>query len=407
MNLTFISDALRIALKCLSERKLRAALTIIGIAIGPIALVAMTSVVKGHSDYIIGQLESLGQNLIVVRPSEHFRLAEKDLDTLRNIPGVKRAEPFYMTQAHLKMGGKEKSVTMYAVPIDIVFEAVSNLKIREGIIPSSTEIVKVVVGYNIAFDETENQVYFLGDIITLTLYKTESGGRIREKRVSVLISAILDKFGGAFFLSPDDTIFLNLDAGPKLLGLNEWSGILVLAESSQVVLDVEKAIKDIYHDSLTVMSFRGIAGVVNSITGAMNFITFSTSLSAFAVAVAGVAATMITSVIERIREIGVMKALGFTDRQVLFIILSEGIIMSLIGGAVGVSLGIIGAHLLALRGFTIRAGLTQMVFHASPAITYDLILEAIAITLLVGILGGAFPAYKAAKIPPATALRYE
>ena len=407
MNLTFIFDALRLAFKSLSDRKLRSILTIVGIAIGPLALVMMSSVVKGHSDYVIKQLESLGQNLIIVRPQEHFKLAEKDLDTIRNIPGVKRAEPYYMTQATVKVGTKEKNIIVYAVPVDLIFEAMSNLKILEGKAPSTSEIVRAVIGYNIAFDEDGNQVHFLGDSITITLYKVEAGGKIRIKRVTVLISAILDKFGGAFFLSPDETIFLSPDAGPKLLGLNEWSGILVLAENSQIVLDVEKAIKEKYHDSISVISFQGIANVVSSITGAMNFITFSTSLCAFAVAVAGVAATMITSVIERIREIGVMKAIGFTDSQVLFMILSESLVMSLTGGSIGITLGIIGAYILASKGFVIRAGLSQIVIQAPPAITPELLLETIAITLLVGILGGVFPAYKAAKIPPAVALRYE
>lgn len=406
MNLTFIYDTIRIALKSLSYRKLRSILTIIGIAIGPLALVMMLSVVKGHSDYVVNQLESLGQNLIVVKPSGHFKLTEKDLDTIRSIPNVDQAEPFYMVQATVKVGTKEKSVVVYVVPLNLIFKAISNLKILEGNTPSSSEIVKAIIGYDIAFDNG-NQVYYVGDAITLKTYRIEPGGITRVKRVTVLVSAILDKFGGAFFLSPDETIFLNLDAGFKLLGLNEWSGILVLAKSSKAVVEVEKAIKEKYHDSVTVISFQGIANIISSITNVMNFITFSTSLCAFAVAVAGVAATMITSVIERVKEIGVMKALGFTDSQILFIVLSESFIMSIIGGITGIALGIIGAYILSLKGFIIRTGLTQIVITAPPAITLELILKTMAITLLVGIVGGIFPAYKAAKIPPAVALRYE
>lgn len=406
MNLTFTYDTVRMALKSLSYRKLRSILTIIGIAIGPLALVMMLSVIKGHSDYVINQLESLGQNLIVIKPSSHFKLTEKDLDTIRSIPGVERAEPFYTVQATVKVGSKEKNVVVYVVPLDLIFKAMSNLRILEGSTPSSNEIIKAVIGYNIAFDNG-NQVYYVGDAITLKTYRVESGGTTRVKRVTVLVSAILDKFGGALFLSPDETIFLNLDAGSKLLGLNEWSGILVLAKSSKAVIGVERAIKEKYRDSVTVISFQGIANIISSITNAMNFITFSTSLCAFAVAVAGVAATMITSVIERVREIGVMKALGFTDNQILFIILSESFIMSLIGGTLGIVLGIIGAYILSSKGFIIRTGLTHIVITAPPAITLELLLKTMTITILVGVVGGIFPAYKAAKIPPAVALRYE
>ena len=407
MSLTFIIDSIRFATKTLFDRKMRATLTIIGIAIGPLALVMMTSVVEGYSNYIVNKLQSLGQNLILVTPNENFKLTSKDLDTIRAIPGVYRAEPFYLTQGKIRIGFKEKNVMIYALPIDFILEAIANLEILTGSIPSTSQIVRGVVGYKIAFDDNENQIYYLDDSITITLFKVESGGRVKVKRVTILISAVLDKFGGAFTLNPDETIFLNLDAGPRLLGLKDWSGILVLAESSDIVFNIQREIRNRYRDSVSVISFQGIASAISSVTSAINFIMFTTSLSAFAVAVAGVAATMITSVIERIREIGVMKAVGFTDKQVLFMILSEGLVMSLIGGLIGILLGIAGAHILASRGLRIRTGLAQIVIYVAPIISPQLIIKTIVITILVGIVGGLFPAYKAAKIPPAVALRYE
>ena len=407
MNISFLIDALRLALKTLSERRLRAILTIIGIAIGPIALVTMSSVVRGYSNYVTSQLEALGQNLIVVQSTGDYKLSQDDVDALRSIPGVKYAEPFYMTRATVKVGDEDKEIIVYAVPIILIFEAIGSLELLEGSIPSQSDIVKAVIGYDIAFDENGNQVYFVGDTITLTIYTVEAGGKVKVKRVNVLVAGILDKFGGAFFLSPDTTVFLSPEAGKRLLGLKEWSGILILAENSGLVMQIENSIRRMYRGNVNVISFQGIAKVINSITGAMDFITFSTSLAAFAVAVAGVAATMITSVIERIREIGVMKAVGFTNNQVLFMILSESLVMSLIGGGVGITLGVIGAHILASRGFVIEAGTANVVISAPPAITPDLILNTIGIVVLVGIIGGIFPAYRAAKIPPAVALRYE
>jgi len=407
LNISFLIDALRLALKTLSERRLRAILTIIGIAIGPIALVTMSSVVRGYSNYVTSQLEALGQNLIVVQSTGDYKLSQDDVDALRSIPGVKHAEPFYMTRATVKVGDEDKEIIVYAVPIILIFEAIGSLELLEGSIPSQSDIVKAVIGYDIAFDENGNQVYFVGDTITLTIYTVEAGGKVKVKRVNVLVAGILDKFGGAFFLSPDTTVFLSPEAGKRLLGLKEWSGILILAENSGLVMQIENSIRRMYRGNVNVISFQGIAKVINSITGAMDFITFSTSLAAFAVAVAGVAATMITSVIERIREIGVMKAVGFTNNQVLFMILSESLVMSLIGGGVGITLGVIGAHILASRGFVIEAGTANVVISAPPAITPDLILNTIGIVVLVGIIGGIFPAYRAAKIPPAVALRYE
>ena len=406
MNLLFLLDVIRLATKGLSERRLRSALTIIGIAIGPLALVMMTSVVQGYSDYIVSQIESLGQTLILVEPNRGYKLTQNDLNLIRSIPGVKKAEPVYMTSATIKIGSEEKQISIWATDITIIMESMSEIKLKEGYIPSKTDIIKAVVGYDIAFDN-DKQVYDIGDAISFTYYKPKRQGGMEIRKVTVLISGILDKFGGAFFLSPDTAIFLSTEAGRRILGLNEWSGIIILAENTEVVRSIVRYLEENYGNSINVISLLGVAKVAQSITGAINFVTFSTSLSAFAVAIAGVAATMITSVIERTREIGVMKALGFTNEQVLIMILAESIMMSLIGGIIGISLGVIGAHALASRGFVIKGEQTSIVMYVPPKITPLLVLRTMGITIIVGILGGLFPAYQAAKIPPAVALRYE
>ena len=405
--LQFTIDVFKLAFKTLTERRTRAILTIVGISIGPLALVMISSVIDGYADYVISQIEGLGQNAIVLFPRSGYKLTEKDLDTIRSLPGVKRAEPFYSIQAQVKVGTQNKVVFVYAIPIDIVFESIKGLQILKGSIPSDSDYLKAVVGYKIAFDENSNEVYDLGDVLTLTYMRT-SGGKTEIRRASISVGAILKEFGGAFILSPDTTIFLPLSAGQRVLGLSEWSGIFVLTERSEYVPAVLKKLQEIYGNSADIISFQSIANIANSIVGAMNFISFAASLSAFAVAVAGVSATMITSVVERTREIGVMKALGFTDLQILVMILMESIIMSLIGGAIGISLGILGAHVLASQGFKLRAAAeTIMVIKAPPKISIYNILRTIGLTVLVGIGGGVFPAYRAAKIPPAVALRYE
>jgi len=401
-----VEDIVRLSIKALSERKLRAALTITGVAIGPLIMVMMSSVVAGYSDYIVGQIEGLGQNLIVVSPRSGRTLTQNDLDKIRALEGVKQAEPFYATQGSVKVGGKDRTITVFATGIDLVLSAISGLKIEDGSEPSPNDVVGALVGYNIAFDDSGNQVYRVGDVITLTVYVPgKQGATIR--RINVVIRGILGKFGGAFFLSPDTSVFLTTEAGRRLLGINDWSGILVLAESTDLVPKLTKDLEDMYTGSADVVSFQGIANIARSIIGAVQFIQYTTSLSAFVVAIAGIAATMITSVLERIREIAVMKAVGFTDATVLVLILMESVVMSLIGGAIGMSIGVLGAFALASQGFVIRGMTMGIAIVAQPKITAGLIGQTVGLTVLTGILGGIFPAYRAMKIPPALALRYE
>jgi putative ABC transport system permease protein len=394
------------SLKALTERRARAALTIAGIALGPLALVMISSVIDGYGEYVISQVEGLGQNVIVLFPSSGYKFSESDLNTIRAIPGVKRAEPFYSTQGQVRVGSETRVVFVYAMPVDVVFESMRGLEVLKGSAPSEGEYLKALVGYKIAHSDDGSVVYDVGDVLTIT-YLKPSAGRSEIKRVSVIVSGVLREFGGAFILSPDLTVLLPLQAGQRLLGLSEWSGIYVLVERSDLVPRVLEELQSIYRGSADIISFQSIANIINSVIGAMNFISFAASLSAFAVAVSGVAATMITSVVERVREIGVLKAIGFKDTQVLLLVLAESVVMSIIGGAIGIALGAVGAHMLASLGFTLRTGVYSIVIRAPPKITASGILRATTLTLVVGVAGGVFPAYRAAKIPPAVALRYE
>jgi len=398
-----LMDFFRLALRALSERKIRATLTIIGIAIGPLVLVMMSSVVRSYSDYIVERITSLGQNAIAVFPTENHKLSDEELNYIRSIREVSRAEPFYSVQGIVKRGSEEVRVSIFAIDYALLFEAIGSLKIGEGEIPS--EPLYCIVGRKVAYRGGSEQYFILNDVITVIVPKIEGGKIVGKKNINVKVSAILEEYGGALIVDPDSTIFLSPEAGKKLLGLKDWSGIFVLARDPSFVKGIVSSLRAKYEDRLQVIAFSAIAEAISSVTGAINFINFSTSLSAFAVAVAGVAATMITSVMERTREIGVMKAIGYTSNQILLLILLESIVMSLVGGSIGITLGIIGAHILSSRGLTIGGiGLT---FVLSPKITPDLMAQTLSLTIMVGLIGGALPAYRASKIPPVVALRYE
>ncbi|MBS7606709.1 ABC transporter permease [Candidatus Bathyarchaeota archaeon] len=398
-----IADFFRLALRALSERKIRATLTIIGIAIGPLVLVMMSSVVRSYSDYIVERITSLGQNAIAVFPTENHKLSDEELNYIRSLREVSRAEPFYSVQGIVKRGSEEVRVSIFAIDYALLFEAIGSLKIGEGEIPSET--LYCIIGRKVAYRGGGEQYFVPNDVVTIIIPKVEGGKIVGKKNINVKVGAILEEYGGALIVDPDSTVFLSPEAGKKLLGLKDWSGIFVLARDPSFVKDIVSSLRAKYEDRLQVIAFSAIAEAISSVTGAINFINFSTSLSAFAVAVAGVAATMITSVMERTREIGVMKAIGYTSNQILLLILLESIVMSLVGGSIGITFGIIGAHILSSRGLTISGiGLTFML---SPKITPDLMAQTLSLTIMVGLIGGALPAYRASKIPPVVALRYE
>ncbi|MEM3726352.1 MAG: FtsX-like permease family protein [Candidatus Bathyarchaeia archaeon] len=402
-----LMDFVKLSLKALSERRTRATLTIVGIAIGPLILVMMSSVVGSYSSYIVERVTSLGQNAIAIFPTENYQLDEEDLNYIRTISAVARAEPFYNTQGILKRGNEELKLSIFSVDYSLLFEAIGSLKIDEGSIPSESNIIYTIIGRKIAYKD--NEKYFqLESVLTLTVPKIEGGKITGKKTVNVVVGAILEEYGGALIVDPDLTIFTCLEAGKRLLGLSKWSGILVLVGDPANVKSTVSTLRQHYEEKVQIIAFSSIAEAISSVTGAINFINFSTSLSAFAVAIAGVAATMITSVMERTREIGVMKAIGYTNSQILSLILMESIMMSLVGGTVGISIGVVGAYILSSRGFTIGGiGESGITLQLNPLITPVLIVQTLVLTMLIGLMGGALPAYRASKIPPVVALRYE
>jgi putative ABC transport system permease protein len=398
---------IKLSTKTLSERKVRAVLTIIGIAIGPLALITISSVTSGYGNYIVQSILGLGQNMIVVMHRQNYKLTQDDLELLKSIEGVVDATPFYSTQGEITIGGERKAVFIYGVDSNFLLQAMISLQVKEGYPPLETDIGKAMIGYSIAFDTSGARQYDIGDVITVTVYQIGEGGRIKVKRLNVAVAAILEKYGGAAFLNPDQTIFTPIETIQRMLGIKDWTGILILAENPSQVDHVTAKIIEIYGGHVDVISFLAIARIAMSIINTVDFITFAATLSAFAVAIAGTASTMITSVIERTREIGVMKALGFKDRQVLLLIIMEGILMSLIGVVVGSAFGVVGAHLLSKYGLTITGLRFAIRIEASPDLSPILFIRTAILTILVGIAGAAFPAYRAMKIPPAVALRYE
>lgn len=398
------SDILRLALSVLRERKLRAILTIIGIAIGPASMVAIIGTVEGYSQVITGQLSTLGQNTIVVLSSERYTVTDSDVRYIKGLKGVHDAAPFYLVQGTFRRSdGKLIKVNLYATDLNFVFRVIGSLKVKAGTIPPPSAYSNGMVGYDIVHDEDNNQLIKVGQAITVSIPIVQDD-EIKIKARTIKISCILEKYGSALVVNPDTTIFLPKAAGPAILGANKYSGILVAVDDPAYVSGLTEILKKRYEGLADVISFKQIADAIGSVIKTLDFLLYSLSLAAFMVAITGIMATMFTSIIERTREIGVLKAMGFSSIEVLTTILSEGFIMSLTGGAIGVLIGTIGAYILSAKSFRIGQTITIL---ASPSITSSLIFESMGLAILVGIVGGLIPAYRASKIPPVEALRYE
>lgn len=399
-----VVDIIVLAFKALKERRLRSALTILGIAIGPAAMVAIIGTTEGYMDKIVSQLQSLGQNTIVVFPAKDYKLSDYDVNRLKGIKGVSTLTPFYQTRGEIKKpDGSAMKVDIYALDLHLLNKIIVGSEILEGTIPPPTLYTSCVAGINVTTGKGGVRYYGVNDVVSVSVLMLKDD-KIVLKKLSLSISAILAPYGTVFPVNPDSSLFLPLQAGKSLLNYKYYSGIFVIAESADLVDEVVSSIRSMYGDYVEIISLKEIAKTVNNIINILNNLLFTVSSISFVVAFTGIMSTMFTSVVERVREIGILKAIGYSSFDVLLIFLFESILMTLIGALIGISSGVVGAHYIAYRPLRI-AGEWSVV--ADPKITPELLLRALSLSLMVGISGGLLPAWRASRMVPVAALRFE
>jgi putative ABC transport system permease protein len=171
---------------------------------------------------------------------------------------------------------------------------------------------------------------------------------------------------------------------------------------------VEQEIRETYAGSVEIYSIKVLLNVVNNILSSVNSLMISVASVSLLVAFVGIMTTMFTAVVERTREIGLLKALGYTNNEILFLFLAEAGITGLVGGVLGTALGVVAAY---ARSFLVNpqkvAGGLFSITRITPVFTIDNMIFAISLAFLVGLAAGAIPAYRASRMEPVKALRYE
>ncbi len=415
-----IRDIFTFAFDALKERKLRAALTILGVAIGPAAIVALIGATEGFSHAVSAQFDKMGVTTMSVMPvGRGATLTATDVETLQKIEGVKHVIPYYLVRATLRYGGTTTSAYVVALDLSKLDLLFSDIKVVSGSMPTSSELTSALIGFRLANPaDPQTPPIQLYQVVTVSL----QGGISR----SFLVKGVLSEFGVGLFITPDDTIFIPLESGRLLLGSTHYTGVFVIASSREAVNEVINSISSIYGNKVRIMAVSSILSIIQSITSSISTILASIASISVVVAFMGIMTSMFTSVYERIREIGVAKAMGYTNNTILLLFLTEAILTGLIGGTIGSAVGAVFSHfLLLLFSGGIRFGgpegfshppttqqampitLQTSTLQITPVITPQLILLAILMATAVGALAGLVPAWRASRLTPVEALRHE
>jgi putative ABC transport system permease protein len=408
-----IIEALRAALSAIAANALRSILTMLGIIIGVAAVIAMVAIGSGAREKVIGQIQSLGANLVVVQAGNvtfggvrmgagaSSTLTDEDARAvLREVEGVSAAAPFVRGNAQAVNGGTNWATAVNAVDLD--FFVAREWDIDQGRLFDPEEVRR------------GDTVAILGKTVAASLFADEDpvGATIRLRNVPVRIIGVMASKGqSAFGQDQDDVIFVPLDMGRRrIIGRNyardrSVAQILVKFESEERIepgIEEVRALLRQRHrlaaDAEDDFTIRNLTEIANTATASARV------LSALLAAVAGVSLLvggigimniMLVSVTERTREIGLRLAVGARPRDVLWQFLIEATTLSTLGGAIGVAIGIGAA--VAIARF---AGWPSLV-------SLDAILIAVGVSGLIGVFFGFYPARRAAKLDPIEALRRE
>ena len=372
------------AWRSISRRKFRSALTTLGVVIGISTIVSLMTLGYGMRHQVETTLnEILGAGIIVSSSGGGVDIPEYVQSFILQVPGVNECVPVITTM--MKMG--EEPILTVGIDPDQALK-LYHVTLEEGEIPEKEEGDAVVFGVSTAsrFGIKVND--------TVTLSPT-SGGKSKTFKVVGLLRSV-----GAGEM--DIGCFMSLESAQDLLGKEGYvSAFLVRLQDPQLGEEVEQALKQMFPKA-EITRQEELMRQIDRIMSIINGVLLALAAISLGVGGLGILNTVMMSVHERRREIGMLKAVGAERWHVLLLFLSEALIISLIGGGIGCGLGLAGVYLIQWFVSTLGLELTIPLL-ISPSI----LAGAILIAAGIGVIAGLYPSWQAANVPPVEALRYE
>jgi len=404
---------LKEALQSLNANKMRSILTILGIVIGVASVIALLSLGESARNSITGQIESIGTNVIYILNGNNDEdlinpqdLTLRDAEVLANsAQASKVAYVAPIVGGVSEVSHSDVSVEMSISGITPDYLYVQNLTIAEGTFITDAQV------------EGRSAVVVLGPQIATTLYGRSTGivgQTVRIGGYPFRVIGVTEAKGGSAFNNPDNNLYIPISTAqtrlPHAGDSNRVQQILVSvakAEDANEAIEQIKAVLRTTHripprspDDFSILNQQDFLDVASSITGVLTIFLGGIGAISLLVGGIGIMNIMLVSVTERTREIGLRKALGARKRDILIQFLTESVLLSMIGGLIGI-----------LLGWGISLGVSQIAASSGTPLVVSVTLNSISLATLfsavVGIFFGYYPANRAASLAPVEALRYE
>ena len=391
----------------LIANKMRSILTMLGIIIGVAAVIALVSIGNGVKQDIQNSISSLGSNLLMVMPGaprtpgvrpsagSMKSLKVSDYEAISKLDGVKAASP--MTNGSYVVIYQNKNWTTSVSGVSYNYLDVNNWSMKSGRFLSEKNV------------QNRERVAVVGKTVVKNLFGDEDpvGAEIRVKNIPFRIIGVLNSKGsGAMGNDQDDMVIIPYTtAMERVEGVDylrmiyvtgkDENGIDRLQSDIENLLRVRHGIKDTNLDDFNIQNMNSIMETMEETTGTLTLFLGAVAAISLVVGGIGIMNIMLVSVTERTREIGIRKALGATYSVIVTQFLIEAVVISLMGGIIGIILGIGSSKMIGMA-----SGMSTVISIPTIGMSF-------AFSMAIGLIFGIYPARKAAKLNPIDALHYE
>jgi putative ABC transport system permease protein len=409
-------DVFDYSFSAIKLRKFRAALTTLGVVIGIAAIVALLSITQGVQSTLTSQLaEGFAADTVIVMPNTasgatSFKLYMNYSDEIATLsPSIISAFP-----AIEQMGFIQKDNETHLAPgiVGLNFSEYHSIYSKtfvasSGYLPLAPEEDEIVVGARVS-DPNQNGTTFMkaGDEVTV-LWINATTYPFTNKTYLARVAAVLPTVGSFGIGGPNDLgVYIPVSKAADFFGTDEAYAIIVRLDSTSnsTITEVSKVIREHFDNQVTVITPSTVTDALEAVFSTNSM--FLSGIAAISLLVAGIGIMniMIVSLIERTREIGILKALGMKSRTVLTIFLGESVIIGLIGAVAGIIIGwgLANVILMVLAQTQTTGGLT-----ITPILSPTVLGGALAFGVGVSVIFALYPAWRASRLKPVDALRYE
>ena len=410
-----IKEVFILSFDALKERKVRSILTILMVMAGSSLLVAVNAFGAGFTEFFNNQFNNLAPNILFVSSvvqdedgppvggagapqAAKITLNAAVINRLNSLPFIDEVIPSYQADITLESQGESKNNAVLSIDPQKLFVIAPTLELVEGSTLRQNDPSAMVIAENVANPPGETTPFIsLGQSVRAKYsFVDDITGESQEESKNFVVTGIMESTGNPTI---DDSVVINTAAGDAFLQKSgKFDSLFVVAQSSEFVDVVEEEIRSLYGNDIGITTVKAILKTVQEFTGGINAFLLSIAVISLIVGAVGIITTLYTSVIERIREIGTLKALGAQKSNILALFLVEALIIGIMGATLGLLAGIGGGYLLTRAGPGEGPPLDPVYL---PADMMNVWMISVGLSIIAGLL----PAWKASRVTPIEALR--